>query len=93
MEEALALLVEWEKKYLECKIEIEAAIITGDNYKENSIEKRDLLYIQPIELPQKYNATALITIQRFNLERPLFETSHFNTVFREIVQFPFQSRD
>jgi len=76
-----------EKKYLEYNIEIEAAIIIGDNYKENSIEKRDLLYIQPIELPQKYNATALITTQRFNLK-----TSHFNRGLRQIVKFPSQSR-
>lgn len=80
------------KNYLECNIEIEAAIITGDNYKENSIEKRDLLYIQPIELPQKYNATPLSqssgsTLKGLSL-KPLI-----SIVFREIVKFPFQSRD
>lgn len=53
MEESLSLLAEWNKKYLECNIEIEAAIITGDNYKENSIEKRDLLYIQPHRITSK----------------------------------------
>lgn len=92
MEEPLSLFAEWNKKYLECNIEIEAAIITGDDYKENSIEKRDLLYIQPIELPQKYNAIAFITNHRFKLERPLFETPHFNRGLRQIVKFPFQSR-